>query len=106
MVKSRRPQKKQDQTKSIRIPNILISIPFWLSLLFIIYFIDPNTFGVVPFFLFIFFVAVFFTVKKLSITIALTLFLILKYFKMGNIINLLLLVAIVVAYEWYSKKTN
>ncbi len=106
MVRSRRSQKSQTHTHNIKYPSIFISVPLWISLIFIIYFINPNTFGVIPFFFFLFFFATYFTFKKLSIAIAITFFLILKYFHAGNFINLFLIVALTVAYEWYSQKSN
>ena len=96
------------ETKKHKYPigTIAFTIFLWLSLLFLIYFIDPETLGVVPFFIFIFFLATYFTFKRLSLSIALTLFLILEYLKIGNIINFLLLLGTAIAYEYYIKKSN
>jgi len=96
------------------IRSSLVAVFFWIALLFIFYFVDPNITGVIPFFIFLFALGVFFTTsifvknirQKLLITFVASLFLILKYFKMGNIINLLLILGIALAYEWYSQKSD
>ena len=96
------------------IKHITASIVLWIFLACIIYFVDPNTFGIVPIFFIILFVALFNTSRillknkrrQLIISLAIILFVILKFFGMGNIVNLLLLVGIVLTIEtwfWYTK---
>ncbi|HWA52254.1 MAG TPA: hypothetical protein VG895_04320 [Patescibacteria group bacterium] len=107
----RRKQEQKTETKKFNFPisKILIPLFFWLILAFIIYFIDPKTFGIIPFFFFVFFLCVYFSIKNLIITIALTIFVILRYFGLGNFVNFFLLTAIVITillYESNSKKAN
>ncbi len=104
--KTVRQQNLESKKRKFPLGIIAFTIFLWLTLLFLIYLIDPGTLGVVPFFIFIFFLATYFTFKRLSFSIALTLFLILKYLKIGNIINFLLLLGTAIAYEYYTKKSN
>jgi hypothetical protein len=75
----------------------------------LVYFIDPDSFGVI----FLFFILIFFCLlftfslifansrRGIVATIATTFFLLLMYFGVGNIINLILIVAIAVCIELY-----
>jgi hypothetical protein len=75
----------------------------------LVYFIDPDSFGVI----FLFFILIFFCLlftfslifansrRGIAATIATTFFLLLMYFGVGNIINLILIVAIAVCIELY-----
>jgi hypothetical protein len=119
-MNQRRPVRRnfgeQKSQKSIA-PNLIFTILLWLSLSFIIYFIDPSTFAIIPIFLILFFSSIFFTlsiftkklITKLIISSSFTLFLILRYFALGNIVNFFLLSGItitILAYESYFKKSN
>ena len=91
------------------LPTLSITIVLWLLLGGLIYFIDPDSFAVIP----LFFVLVFFCLlfafslifansrRGVMATIALTFFLLLMYFGVGNILNLILIVAIALCIELY-----
>lgn len=117
MVKSR--SKKIQETKKQRniIPTILATLLLISLLLFVIYFVDPETFPSIPIFFALIFFSLFsalsiFTKKlipKLTIGATVTIFLILRYFQMGNFVNLFLLIGLaltILAYESYFKKSD
>lgn len=91
------------------LPTLLLTILLWGLLCGLIYFIDPDTFAAVPFFFVLIFSCLLFTFslvfaggrRGLIGSIAITLFLILAYLGIGNILNLLLIVAIAIAIEIY-----
>lgn len=90
-------------------PTLLVTILLWLILGFLIYFVDPDTFLAVPLFFVLSFVSFLFTFSLLFgnsrrgfiISTSLSLFLALMYLGVGNILNLLLIVAIAVSIELY-----
>jgi hypothetical protein len=77
-----------------------------------VYFFDPFTFGAIPAFFDLLFTALLFTLstillntrRGLTIAVLVTLFLLLRYLGVGNIINLLLLAGIGIASEFYFGK--
>jgi hypothetical protein len=91
------------------LPTLIVTLLLWLATASLIYFIDPQTFGAVP----IFFVAVFTSLlftfslifaesrRGLIAAIALTLFLLLAYLGVGNLLNLALIIAIAIVTELY-----
>lgn len=91
------------------LPTLLLMILLWLTLGALVYFIEPDTFGAVPLFFLITFMAVLFTFslifaasrRGLIGAIGITLFLVLAYLGVGNILNLILIVAIAVSIELY-----
>jgi len=90
-------------------PTLLITIILWLLLAGFIYFIDPFAFGVVVLFLILVFLALLFTFsflftstrKGLTLSMATVVFLILRYFGVGNILNMLLIIGVVISLEIY-----
>ncbi len=94
-------------------PTLLVTILLWLILGGIVYFIDPSIFGVVQLFFVLVFLALLFTFslifaggrRGLIAAISLSLFLILAYFGVGNILNLVLIVAIAISIEIYFART-
>lgn len=88
---------------------MLLTVLLWLALGALVYFIEPGTFGAVPLFFLITFMAVLFTFslifaggrRGLIGAIGITLFLILSYLGVGNFLNLILIVAIAVSIELY-----
>lgn len=90
-------------------PTLLITVLLWLLLGGIVYFINPDTFGAVPLLFTLVFLALLFTFslifaggrRGLIGAIAITLFLILAYLGIGNILNLVLIVAIATSIEIY-----
>jgi len=102
-------RKQQVLKRKNFLPTLLITIFLWLFLGSLIYFIDPDTFAAVPLFFVLIFSCLLFTFslifaggrRGLIGSVSITLFLILAYFGIGNILNLLLMVAIAVCIELY-----
>ncbi|GEM_PF-2047540 len=108
---------KKNKEKRDVLPNLIAIILCGVFLAFIIYFVDPKTFFIIPVFFGIFFFLMFFIFgifiknfkTKIVISSAIVIFLVLRFFKIGNFINFFLLLAItttILAYEYYSKKSN
>lgn len=91
------------------LPTLLVTVLLWGFLGTLIYFIDPATFAAVPLFFVLIFSCLLFTFslifagqrRGLIISIALTLFLVLAYLGVGNILNLALVLAIAICVELY-----
>lgn len=102
-------RKEQILKRKNFLPTLLITILLWIVLGSLIYFIDPSTFGVIPLFFAILFAALLFTFslifagsrRGLIASISLTFFAILSFLGVGNILNLVLIVAIAVCIELY-----
>src|SRR3989344_37069 len=102
-------RKQQVLKRKNFLPTLLITIFLWLFLGGLIYFIDPDTFAAVPLFFVLIFSCFLFTFSLifagsrtgLIASSSLTLFLVLAYLGVGNILNLLLIVAIAVCIEIY-----
>ncbi len=110
-------RKKSHQEQALKrknfFPTLLVTVLLWALLGGLVYFVDPGTFGVVPLFFITFFVATLFTFslifassrRGLLISISLSLFSILMYLGVGNILNFILIVAIAVCIELYFSRT-
>lgn len=91
------------------LPTLVITVLLWLMLAGLIYFVDPDTILAVPLFFVIVFLAILFTSslvfansrRGLITSISLCFYVILMYLGVGNILNLILLVAIAVTVELY-----
>lgn len=91
------------------LPTLLITLFLWLLVGTLIYFVDPNTGGAIFSFFVLVFTAFLFTFSLIFASGrrgvegagAITLFLILAYLGVGNILNLILIVAIAVCIELY-----
>lgn len=94
-------------------PSVVITLILWVSLSLMIYFVQPNLVknllipGIyLPFMLNVF-LAVFFTLslilknrrRSLLISLSLVIFLLLRVLELGNILNLVLLCAIIITLE-------
>jgi hypothetical protein len=85
-------------------PSFIITLGLWVFLIILLFGADPMTWGVLPLFFILFFVAVFFlsaillahSRRGLFIAIALTLFLFLLFIGTGTFVNLLLVILIFV----------
>lgn len=96
------------------LPTFLIAILLWLILATLVYFVEPETFGAVPAFFvlvfcaFLFTFAVIFANTRRGVIVALstTFFLILRYFELGNILNLILIAALAVTFEFLFSKSS
>ena len=90
------------------LPSLVLTVFLWLAA-GLVYFVDPFIFGVVPLFFLLIFFSLLFTFsllfagtrRGLIATISIVLFLFLSYLGIGNILNLLLIVAIAVSIELY-----
>lgn len=102
-------RKQQILKRKNFLPTLLLTILLWLVLGALVYFIDPGTFGAVPMFFITSFLAFLFTFslsfaagrRGLIGAISITLFLILAYLGVGNILNFILITAIAIAIELY-----
>lgn len=91
------------------LPTLLITIFLWSLLAGLIYFVDPDTFGALPLFFILLFASFLFifsllfasTRRGLITSISLSLFSVLLYLGVGNILNLILILAIAVCIELY-----
>lgn len=94
-------------------PTLLVTILLLGLTGALVYFIDPGTFMAIPLFFLLIFLSILFTSsllfagsrRGLITSISLTLFLILAYLGVGNILNLILIVAIAVCIELYFART-
>ncbi len=112
----KRTEKRQLDAKRRKnfLPTIIVTILFWLVIGYLLYFIDPENFGAVPVLFTLIFFALLFTFsiilantrRGLLTSLGLTIFLILRYFGVGNILNLALLAGVVLAVEIYFTKTR
>lgn len=95
------------------LPTLFLIILFWSIAAFIIYFVDPSAFGIVPALLLFIFFALLFTASLLFANTRrgvisaslLTFFLILRYLGIGNIVNFLLILGVGITLELYFSKT-
>jgi tryptophan-rich sensory protein len=102
-------RKQQILKRKNFLPTLLLTILLWGLLAGLIYFIDPDTFAAIPLFFVLVFSCLLFTFslifaggrRGLVGSIAIILFLILAYLGVGNILNLLLIVAIALCIELY-----
>lgn len=110
---------KEDKKKKIRFrknffPTVIVTLFFWLVTFIIIYFIEPNVFGIIPIFFVVLFLSLLFsfatifanTRKGMLISLSLIVFLFLRYLGIGNILNAILIVGITITTEiYFNKKT-
>jgi hypothetical protein len=107
-------RKKQVLKRKNFLPTLLLTIIFWLLLGALIYFVDPQTFGVIPLFFVTFFTTVLFTFSLLFAgsrrgfiaALSLTLYLILMYLGVGNYLNFVLILAIGICVELYNQQRS
>jgi hypothetical protein len=91
------------------LPALILNILLWMMLAVLIYFIDPDSFFAVPAFFILSFTCLLFTFsllfgntrRGLFAAVGLTIFLILRYLGIGNLLNLLLIAAIAICIEIY-----
>ena len=90
--------------------TLILTFILGLVLLGVVYFINPGNTGAVPAFFILFFLGLLFgfsllfanSRRGLLLSLALTIFLVLRYFGIGNILNLLLIIGIAVTIEAYA----
>ncbi len=102
-------RKKEVKLRKSFLPTFIITVFLWLGVFGIVYFVDPHQSGAIP----LFFVAVLFALffalsivfinsrRGFIVALALTVFVILRYFGLGNLLNFFLLAGIGIAAEIY-----
>ncbi len=106
-------RKKEIRKRKNFFPLLATTLFLWISVALVILFVDPDTFGAVPVFFILVAAALFFTFTTIFANvrrgvvagIAVILFLILRYLGVGNILNLILILAAGIAFEiyfWYT----
>jgi hypothetical protein len=95
-------------------PTLIIIVISWFTIAAIIYFVNPAMLGIIPLFFLIIFIALLFTFstllanseRGLIIASTATLFLLLRYLGVGNIINFLLIVGLGITTDLYLSKNH
>jgi len=110
-IKSEKTKKIKEKRKRRKnfFPTLILIFFSWALVGLIIYFIEPDTFAIVPLFFAVVFFALLFTLatlfsntkRGLIYCLFLTTFLILRYFGIGNLLNLLLLTGITISIDFY-----
>ena len=102
-------RQKQIKLRKNFFPTLIITVFLWLLVGLVVYFVDPEGSGTIILFFFLTFLATFFTFstlfansrRGLITSSGLTIFLILRYLGVGNILNFLLLTGLGIATEFY-----
>jgi hypothetical protein len=105
--------KEQKLKRKNFFPTLLLTFLLCCMTVGLVYFIDPSTFMAIPLFFILIFLSILFlssllfasSRRGLIVSLSLSLFLILAYLGVGNIINLLLIVAIAVCIDIYLART-
>lgn len=95
-------------------PTLIITLLFWSLTAAIIYFVNPAAIGAIPFFFLIISITLLFTFSTIFANtrrgflaaFGLTLFLILRYLGVGNIINFLLIAGLGITTDIYFSKNS
>ncbi len=109
----RRERNRNLKKRGSRASKLIFALILWLILMLIIFFADPEKRGAIEIFMITLFFAVFFTSslffkstrRSIFITIAINSFILLKYLGVGSILNLLLIIGIVIVFEFYLSKS-
>jgi hypothetical protein len=112
MQKMNKLHKKEVLKRKNFLPTLIVTIFLWLTLGGIVYFLEPDTFGILPLFFILVFFSLLFTFsiifsqtrRGFLTALGLTLFLILRYFGIGNVLNFLLIAGILITFEIYLSK--
>jgi len=111
--------RKKDRKEKIRrrknfFPTLIIIFLSWAIIIGVVYFLNPGSTGAIPLFIIVIFIALLFTFSTLLantrrgfiISLATVIFLILRYFGVGNIINFLLIIGLAATTELYFSKNS
>jgi len=112
MQKMDKLHKKEVLKRKNFLPTLMVTFFLWLTLGGIVYFLEPDTFGILPLFFVLTFFALLFTFsiifshtrRGFLTTLGLILFLILRYFGIGNLLNFFLIFGILITVEFYFSK--
>ncbi len=96
------------------LPSAVITILLWIAVATIVFFVDPSKTGAVVVFITTLFFTLFFTLSILFVSSkrgliaasGLGIFIILRYFGLGNILNFFLIAGICIAVGIYTDKKN
>jgi hypothetical protein len=106
-------RKELKQRKNF-LPALAIALFLWIALISVIYLVSPNSFGAIYVFFLLLFATVFFTTsllfghsrRGLLVSVAITIFMVLRYLGIGNLLNALLLVGVLVTFELFFSKNS
>lgn len=96
-------------------PTLFVTILFWLLLIGLIYFVDPESFGAILLFFIILFSALFFTLavilgntrRGVIYCLCIIIFLALRYLGVGNILNFMLIFGVGITSDiYFTRKKN
>lgn len=90
-------------------PTLAVAIILWILSAGVVYFVEPEQFGILPLFFVLIFLSLLFTFslvfgnsrRGLITSFGLTLFLVLRYLGVGNILNFVLIAAAILTFELY-----
>ncbi|MFZ5932470.1 MAG: hypothetical protein ACOYT7_00050 [Patescibacteria group bacterium] len=107
-------RKKEAKLRKNFLPSLIVALLLFSGVALLVYFVEPDTLGALPlFFILVFLSLLFFfsllfanTRRGLLLSSGLTLFLLLRYFGIGNILNLLLILGIAITIELYLLKNS
>ena len=96
------------------LPALIVIILLWLLTAFLVYFVEPSMPLAIPFFFILVFSGLLFTLATVFANSrrgfiaagSLTIFLILRFFGLGHILNFLLLLALGLCLELYFNRSN
>ena len=102
-------RKKEVKLRKNFFPTLIVTIFLWMGVASVIYFVEPDSFGALPLFFFLLFFSFLFTFSLIFANtrrgvlsaIGFTIFLLLRYFGVGNILNFLLIFGILLSFEIY-----
>lgn len=105
-------RKKEIKLRKNFLPTFLITLTLWGTIAGIIYFVEPDTLGIVPLFFVLTFLAFLFTFslafahsrRGVLAAIALSAFLLLRYLGVGNVLNFILIAGLAITIELYFSK--
>jgi len=105
---------KEERKRKIRsrknfLPTFAITILFWLISISLIYFFEPNNAGIIIAFYVSLFLSLLFTFstilantrRGIILSLSVIMFLILRYFGIGNILNAILILGVAITTEVY-----
>lgn len=102
-------RKEQIRKRKNFLPTLIVTLLLWILVAGLIYFVDPETTFALPGFFLLIFLGLLFAFSTVFassrqgflISFGFTLFLILRYFGVGNILNFLLLSGLLITVEIY-----
>lgn len=108
----RNKRKEQVLKRKNFLPSLIVTVLLWGLLVGVVYFVDPNSFAAIYVFLTLFFLVSLFTFsiifgnarRGVLVATGLVLFLLLRYFGIGNIINFSLITGVLIVIELYYLK--